>query len=101
MIYEIPLRPQPQLASVLFPNGSIYQLRLLYQFNDDNWIMDILDVLDEPIICGIPLVTGADLLAQYEYLGLGCALYCTTDGDQFAPPLWWNLGSTAHLWLEV
>lgn len=101
-IYEIPLSPQPQTLSVQFPNGSTYQLRLLYAFApNDCWSLDIADEQGNQIVSGIPLVTGADLLAQYAYLGLGCSLYCTTDGDLSAPPRFYNLGKTAHLWLET
>jgi hypothetical protein len=100
-VYEIPLKPQPQTVSVKFPNGVTYQLRLIYEFgSDDCWLLDISDSSGNPILCGVPLVTGADLFAQYAYLGFGCSLYCTTDGDRFAVPKWWNLGVTAHLWIS-
>ena len=100
--FEIPLKPQAQTLSVKFPNGNTYTLRLLYQFNaDDCWELDIGDANGDPIVCGIPLVTGCDLLAQYAYLGFGCSLFVTTDGDRDATPKWFNLGVTSHLWLET
>ncbi len=101
-VYEIPLSSKPQILSVQFPNKVTYQLRLLYLFTpNDCWMMDISDANGNPIVCGIPLLTGADLLEQYDYFGFGCSLYCTTDGDLTAPPAFYNLGSTAHLWLET
>lgn len=101
-VSEIPLSPQPQTLFSQFPNGVTYQLRLLYEFTpDDCWILDINDVQGNPILCGVPLVTGADLLAQYEYLDFGCSLYCTTDGNQFAVPKFYNLGTDAHLWVST
>lgn len=101
-VFEIPLRPRPQIVTTRFPNGQTYSLRLIYEFGpDDCWLLDISDSFGNPIVCGIPLVTGCDLLAQFAYLGFGCSLYCTTDGDRPTPPKWWNLGSTAHLWLEA
>lgn len=100
-VYEIPLRPQPQEILVQFPNGTNYQLRLIYQFTpNDCWLLDISDADGNPILCGVPLVTGADLLAQYAYLGFGCSLYCTTDGNTFSVPRFYNLGRTAHLWIS-
>ena len=100
-VYEIPLTPQPQTLSVTFPNGTPVQLRLIYQFNDDAcWLLDIADANGAFLVCGIPLVTGADLLAQYAYLGLGAKLFVTTDADLAEPPHWWNLGTSAHLWVE-
>lgn len=101
-VYEIKLTPDPQVIVVQFPSGTFYELRFLYQFTpDDCWTVDINDISGNPIVCGIPLVTGADLLAQYEYLGFGCSLYCTTDGDVTAVPKFYNLGDTAHLWMSV
>ena len=101
-VFEIPLSPQPQTFSVQFPNGVTYSLRLIYLYTpDDCWLLDINDAQGNPIICGIPLVTGADLLAQYAYLGFGCKLYCTTDGNLGAVPRFFNLGVTAHIWVET
>jgi hypothetical protein len=99
--YKIPLTPKPQSFSVTFPNGVDYQIRLLYQFNDDAcWIMDISDAAGTPMVCGIPLVTGADLLAQYAYLGFGAQMFVTTEGDIAEPPHWWNLGGAANLYVS-
>ena len=100
-VYEVPLSAQPQTFYVQLPNGVTYQFRLIYEFTpNDCWLLDINDAFGNPIVCGIPLVTGADLLAQYVYLGFGCSLYCTTDGATFIPPTFTNLGSTAHLWVS-
>ena len=101
-VYEIKVSPQPQAFSVEFPNGLTYQLRLIYEFTpDDCWLLDISDASGNPILCGIPLITGADLLAQFSYLNFGCSLYCTTDGDTFAVPKFYNLGVNAHLWIST
>ena len=71
-IFEIPTSPRPQSFSVTFPNGVTYQLRLLYVFApNDCWTLDIADDQGNPILSGIPLVTGADLLAQGEPHRLG------------------------------
>lgn len=96
--YEIPLKSVPQTLSTKFPNGVEYQLTLDYLFTpDDCWILDIADAQGNPLVRGIPLVTGVDLLEQYGYLGFGCQMICTTDGDANAKPRFYNLGSTAHL----
>lgn len=101
-VFNVPLKAAPQTVSVTFPSGVTYKLRLIYQFNaDDCWLLDISDALGNPMVCGIPMVTGADLLAQYAYLGFGCSLFCTTDGDANMPPKFWNLGGVGHLWLEA
>ena len=101
-VYEIAVSPQPQTFLVQFPNGVRYQFRIIYQFTpDDCCLLDISDVAGNPILCGVPLITGADLLAQYAYLGFGCSLYVTTDGDTFAVPKFYNLGLGAHLWIST
>ncbi len=100
--YEIPLTPKPQTFGVTLPSGVAVQMRLNYQFNDDRcWLLDIADTGGNLLVAGIPLVTGADLLAQYAYLGLGVKLFVTTDGYIAEPPHWWNLGGSAHLWAEI
>ena len=83
-----------------FPNGTAYQLRFLFQFaGNPCWIMDISDVDGTPILCGVPLVTGSDLLAQYPHLNFGCSMWCSTDGAPTDVPTYWNLGNTSHLWI--
>ena len=98
--YQIPLQATPQTLSVQFPNGNTYNLQTAFLFNQNPcWVMNIADANNNPLANGIPLVTGADLLEQFAYLGLGVSLYASTDGDQDIPPSWWDMGSTAHLWL--
>ena len=100
-VYEVPLTPQPQTLSVVFPNGNTYRMRLIFQFTPNPcWLLDIADYAGNLLICGIPLVTGSDLLAGYAYLGMAAKLFVTTDGDLAAVPTWYNLGLTSHLWLE-
>jgi hypothetical protein len=100
-IYEIPISPNPQRFSISMA-GAAYNLRLIYiDAPDAGWLLDIDDVNDNPLICGIPLVTGADLLAQYAYLGIGGQLFCTTDGDPSAVPTFANLGVTSHLYFQT
>ena len=100
--YEVPTSPKPQTVNVQFPNGNFYQLRLTYVFTpDDCWLLDINDAFGNPIVCGIPLLAGVSLLKQYAYLNFGCVLYCVVDGEPNANPKFYNLGTTAHLYLEA
>lgn len=67
------------------------------------WMLDIADTTETPILQGLPLVTGADLLAQYRYLtnippGL---LGVATDGVPDAVPTYQNLGLTSHVYYVV
>lgn len=99
MTYEIPLRPMNQTCSVALA-GRVYSLRLMWCAASLAWIMDILSQEGEPLVMGVPLVTGADLLEQYKYLSFGGKLFVTTDGDNRAPPTYENLGVNSHLYWE-
>ncbi len=98
-IYEIPLQTgipqsfQIQLAGV--------QYRLTLQYRNDpagGWVLDIADAVGNDIVTGIPLVTGADLLAQYGYLGFGGRLRVQTSSNPDAVPTFKNLGDDGLLY---
>lgn len=96
--YEIPLSAEPQSFTISLA-GIEYKLRVVYaDVAEGGWVVDIADVSGNPIVAGIPLVTGHDLLEQYAYLGLGGQLVVATDGDPDAVPTFANLGTTSHLY---
>ena len=47
---------------------------------------------------GIPIVTGIDLLEQYQHLGIAGQIVAQTDGDTFAVPTQSNLGTAGRLY---
>lgn len=94
--FEIPLDPTPQTLSIVL-GSTPYNLTVRWCVPAAAWIVDIADSTGTPIVSGIPLVTGADLLEQYAYLGFGGQLIAQTDHDLSAPPTFDNLGSTGHL----
>lgn len=97
-VYEIPLSGANQTFPITLA-GVEYLLSFEFRAVDDGgWQMSIADTSGATIISGLPLVTGADLLAQYAHLGFDGALYVTTDGDPDAVPTFANLGSIAHLY---
>ncbi len=61
----------------------------------DQWVLDISDQSGTPILQGIPLVTGADLLAQYGYYNFGGGLWVSTTNNPDAVPTFDNLGGAA------
>jgi len=99
IVFEIPLQPSTAQQFYIPLNGINYRLRFLYiNAPEGGWIMDIADgPTDDPIVCGIPLVPGADLLAQYQYLGIG-SMFIVSAGDMAAPPTFDNLGVTTKLY---
>ena len=78
--YEIPLSPNPQTFAIALA-GVSYQLTITWNPAMACWVLDIANEDREPIVNGIPVITGLDLLAQYEYLNLGGSLVVQTDGS--------------------
>lgn len=103
--YPIPLQPgTPQTFSISL-GGVQYQLSLRYR-NDPaglgGWVLDIDDQNGNELLYGVPLVTGADLLAQQRHLGFNGGLYVQTNDNPDAVPTFENLGSNAVLyWVQV
>lgn len=100
---EIPLSPQPQSFAITL-GATEYRLRFSYRDAPEaGWILDILNSTDDPgtaIVCGIPLVTGCDLLEQHQHLGIG-HLFVATDGDADAVPTFDNLGLAGRVFFQV
>lgn len=99
-VYEIPLTPAAQTFAITLAANS-YVLTFKWNTVNVSWVMDIADVNNNPIISGIPLITGANLLEQYDYLEIGGALYCQTDNSPLAVPTYENLGVNGHLYFEA
>lgn len=99
--YEIPMSARPQSFQIQLA-GVAYQLTLIYRDADQaGWTLDIADSTGVPMIAGIPLVTGADLLAQYTHLGIGGMLAVATDGDMYAVPTFNNIGTLSHIYFQA
>lgn len=100
--YQIPLQTGvPQKFSAAL-GGVTYQLTFQYR-NDPSggWCLDIDDASNNPIVHGIPLVTGADLLAQYKHLGFTGKLVVQTTSNPDAVPTFANLGSDGQIyWVQ-
>lgn len=94
--FEIPTQPAPQKYTVTL-NGNDYRITQRWNVFAACWVLDIADTNETLILSGIPLVTGADLFEQFEYMGLGGELIVQTDHNQDGVPTYDNLGSTGHL----
>jgi len=98
--FEIPLLPQNQRFGI-FLSGASYTLEVRWNKFSNSWSMDVYNVNNLPILLGVPLVTGSDLLAQFAYLGIGGQMIVQSDGDAGAVPTYTNLGSISHLYYVV
>lgn len=97
--FEVPTGPQQQ-TQLLSLNGIVYRLTTTWCDPASVWILDIDDSIGNTILHGIPLVTGANLLEQYAYLGIGGggALIVQSSNDPTLVPSFSTLGSTGHLY---
>ena len=96
-VYEVPLSPTPQTFQISLA-GTTYTLTVKWNAQNASWMLDIADINSNAIVSGIPIITGADLLAQYEYLNIGGGLQAQTDNDTDAVPTLDNLGINGHLY---
>lgn len=100
-IYEIPTSASPQSFQIALA-GVTYKLTLMWRdAPGGGWFLDIADSAGSRILSGIPLVTGADLLEQYDYLAFGGELWVQTDSDAAAVPTFDNIGTASHLYFVV
>lgn len=99
-VYEIPLQPNAQTFQISL-GGTVYGLTLHWCDPSNAWTLDVADNSGSPLVQGLPLITGADLLAQYAYLGIGGKLLVQSDFDVSAVPGYTALGSTGHLFLLI
>lgn len=95
-ISEIPLSPENQQFSISLAGQS---LQMAVTWRAVFWCLDIMDSSGAALIKGIPLITGADLLAQYRHLGLGFSLYVGCDNPANENPTEYDLGINSHLYV--
>lgn len=92
---EIPLTPDNQQFRILL-GDTTYTLKVIWR-DVAGWIMDVMDSSGAPLLSGVPLVTGANLLQQYPQLGINGALVVATDKGAPYTPSKTNLGTYSHL----
>lgn len=94
---ELPLISTPQQLAVSL-SGTVYNLRMSWCKPAQCWILDVSDANGVPVLQGVPLVTGTNLLGQYAYLGIPGKLVVLTDSDPDAVPTFTDLGSQGHVY---
>lgn len=89
-VYTVPLSPLPQSFGIVMA-GKEYRLTVRwFDAPEGGWTLDIAEPDNAaPIVSGIPLVTGIDLLWSYAYLDWGGGLWV----DAELPPTLENLGA--------
>ncbi|MBD2782668.1 phage baseplate plug family protein [Xenorhabdus szentirmaii] len=77
-IVEIPLQAENQKFDIQL-GGVNYRMQLQWQ-DFAGWILDIMHPNSEPIVMGVPLVFGVDILEQHSYLGFNGELFFINHG---------------------
>jgi hypothetical protein len=98
--YLIPLQPTNQTLQVTL-GGKQYTLTMRWNEMAEAWTLDIADAEGSPIVTGISVITGVDLLAPFAYLNFGGQLVAQTANDTTAVPTMQNLGSSGNLYFVV
>ncbi|MGC4125013.1 phage baseplate plug family protein [Enterobacter sp.] len=95
-VQEIPLTPDNQRFSIAL-GGKSWHMRLLWR-DVAGWVLDLFDADNEPVITGVPLVPGVNLLAQYPYLPFDGVLAVGTVTGAPEYPTQYNLGTAAKFY---
>lgn len=104
-ISEIPTRSGRPFSEIISWNGVDYLLQFKWNIPTQCWILDILDNnTNTPILMGIALVTGCDVLEQFGYLEVAAqaAIEVMVRGPFVSPdtvPNFDNLGIDGHVYL--
>lgn len=98
MLYEIPLQSNSQTFPINI-NSVVLNLTIIWR--SSQYILDIADSTGTPIVQGIALTTGANLLEQYAYLNLPGSWWVISDDGLLTPPTYSDLGQTVHLMVSV
>ncbi|CAK8736429.1 hypothetical protein SODG_000142 [Sodalis praecaptivus] len=94
VINEIPLTVTNQQFSITL-SGTIWQMHIIWR-DVAGWVLDMCNSAGEPVIAGIPLRGGEDLLSQYGWLKPGGRLIVIEDDEQSLDAA--ELGNTAKLY---
>ena len=66
----IPLTSDPSQTFSIDLEGNTYNFRVVYNQRNEMWTFDLSDVDENPILAGIPILIGPNLLQQFT-LDLG------------------------------
>jgi hypothetical protein len=92
--YEIPFAAEPQ-TFVISLGGVVYRLTTTWCDAAPNWVLNVEHPDDGPLIMGIPIVPGVDLLGQYEYLGIKGKIFVQSAATPTRTPGYDDLGAAS------
>lgn len=96
-IYAIPLSTGAQKFSIRLGNNAL-QIRLVWrEAEGGGWFIDLSDSDGNPLLAGLPLRCGHDLLEEHAHLGLG-KLTVSLDGESNGDPSYADMGRRMALY---
>lgn len=98
--YEIPLSAFAQTFRITLGSAD-YQVTQRFSAAAQAWVLDLANSDNVPLVSGLPLVTGADLLSQFKHLGIQGRIIVQTDGEVDAVPSYTSLGASGHAYYVV
>lgn len=95
-VNEIPLNPYPERFSITLDDKE-FTIVTSWCTPAAAWTVTIADTAG-PVLSGVPLIPGVNLLAQYPNLGFKGQLVAQVDHNKDAVPNYQGLGTTSHLY---
>ena len=95
-VFQIPLTNQNQRVQTSLL-GITYILIVRWNALAGLWYLDINDVNNKPILNGLPMTAGVDLLKQFKHLGIGGYLVAQNVNAPNEPIAYTGLGVTGFL----
>lgn len=92
----IPLSTVPQGFDIVLSGRRVRIVTRYFAAQDAGWTLDITEPDSTPIVLGVPIVTGDDLLRGYKHLIAG-SMYYVGNADVLTPPAWGTLGADGEL----
>lgn len=100
-LFRIPLLNIAQRFEINLAGNDLI-LETQWDYLNTTWFVSIFDSITQDILLSsLPLVTGSNLVSQFNYLDFNFSLVVVSEGDILAVPTEDNLGTTSNLLVGV
>jgi hypothetical protein len=97
-IFKIPFSASNQKFNISL-GGVTYTIISVWNGEAPAWFIDVINTAtQEFVITSLPLVTGVNLLMQFQYTGIKGVLLAYTNGEPTQPPTFTNLGAESNVY---
>lgn len=96
----LPLRNDTAWYSFTFTlSSTVYLFTIRYDQRMDRWIMDLADANSNPLVSGVPLLVGRNLIGRFVTEGLPVGYFFVTDDTNTGiEPTRFSFGTTHTLY---